>query len=898
MTIRSFLLSTIMLLVTLSAWASERSPVCESEGFKVFTDFQGGNIAACDFSKRGALRVQIEPENTPINSSPWYAFRVQASEKSDLRVVLNYGEFKHRYTPDISLDGAKWRTYPADKVDVKADKSAAGFVVSIPANRSLVIAAQPLLTTAHYASWLNTLSSENELDLRSIGQSVGGRSLWRAATAPRDKTLLLLGRQHPPETTGALALLSFVERLFESDALAERFRSEVGILIYPLINPDGVDAGHWRHNLGGKDLNREWGPFTQPENVAVDANVAAWLETHNSQLIKAIDFHSTYYEVFYTQPDRSATVFPDLLGDWLSAFDVQMRAQFEDFEIRRQVSKNPQVNAAKHYFFTTYGASSTTLEMGDDTDRDFIKAYGRIAAEAFMSAYFNQPELADETQAAASRDAETPFDIVFRGGLIVDGTGGEPYEGDVGVRAGRVSLLNAGEEALATREIDIAGKVIAPGLIDIHTHARADLVDADRALMENYLTQGVTTVVIGNDGDGATRIKRRFERIFEHGAGTNVAQLVGHASLRRRVMDDTGRQATADEIESMKSILKTSLDEGAFGLSTGLFYADGSYATTDEVIALAKVASQKGGIYESHIRAESSRGVGVSAAVEEVIRIAQEADIPAHIAHIKVLGKDVWGTAGDIVSKINAARESGLAITADQYPWVASSTQLKSAVVSKRFQVGGIDAIRERLEDSKTREELLADMAINIERRGGPESLLLVETTDKRWHGLRLDAISEKLAVSPEAAAAKLISDGKARVVSFNMTEADIETFMVEPWVATSSDGTEGHPRKFGSFPRKYSTYVKERKTIDLADFVRASAGLPAEILGLEGRGTLTNGNVADILIFDPEVFGETANFEEWNRLSEGVEYLLVNGVFAIDKGVVTNVRSGVALRR
>ena len=281
-----------------------------------------------------------------------------------------------------------------------------------------------------------------------------------------------------------------------------------------------------------------------------------------------------------------------------------------------------------------------------------------------------------------------------------------------------------------------------------------------------------------------------------------------------------------------------------------------------------------------------------------MIRIAQEANIPAHIAHIKVLGKDVWGTAGDIVSKINAARESGLAITADQYPWVASSTQLKSAVVSKRFQVGGIEAIRELLENSKIREELLADMAINIERRGGPESLLLVETTDKRWHGLRLDAISEKLAVSPQAAAAKLISDGKARVVSFNMTEADIETFMVEPWVATSSDGTEGHPRKFGSFPRKYSTYVRDRDTIDLADFVRASAGLPAEILGLEGRGTLTNGSVADILVFDPEIFSETANFEEWNSLSEGVEYLLVNGVFAIDKGVVTNALSGVALRR
>ena len=187
MTIKSLLLSTIPLVFASSVLASESTPVCESENLKVFTDFQGGNIAACDFSKRGALRVQIEPENTPINSSPWYAFRVQASEKSDVRVVLNYGEFKHRYTPDISFDGVKWRTYPADKVKVFDNKSSASFLVTVPANRSLVIAAQPLLTTANYVNWLNALSSENELDLRSIGQSVGGRSLWRAATAPKDK---------------------------------------------------------------------------------------------------------------------------------------------------------------------------------------------------------------------------------------------------------------------------------------------------------------------------------------------------------------------------------------------------------------------------------------------------------------------------------------------------------------------------------------------------------------------------------------------------------------------------------------------------------------------------------------------------------------------------------------
>ena len=897
--------------------AEDDEAICKSKALKVFTNFQGGNIARCDFSKRGDLSIQIEPENTPINSSPWYAFRLQATEKADVRITLNYGKFKHRYTPDISLDGVTWQTYPADRVDVKADKSAAGFVVTVPANRSLVVAAQPLLTASHYAAWLNSLSADHGLALSSIGKSVGERDLWRATTAPKDKTLLLLGRQHPPETTGALALFGFIERLFESDALAEGFRNEVGILLYPLINPDGVDAGHWRHNLGGKDLNREWGPFTQPENQAINEDVATWLQNHDSQLIKAIDFHSTYYEVFYTQPDQSATVMPDLLGDWLTLFDQTMRQQFEGFEIRRQVSKNPQVNAAKHYFFSTYGASSTTLEIGDDTDRDFIKAYGRNAAEAFMTAYFRQSESETEARSdlqetdqstvqannelsaqTAKADSNVMYDVIFRGGLVVDGTGGEPFHADVGIRKGSVTLLSKGEAATTAREIAIPNKVISPGFIDIHTHARADLVDADRALMDNYLTQGVTTVVIGNDGDGATRINHRFERIFEHGAGLNVAQLVGHASLRRRVMDDTGRAATSKEIETMKGILNTALNEGAFGLSTGLFYADGSYATTEEVIELAKLVSQEGGIYESHIRAESSRGVGVAAAVDEVIRIAEEANIPAHIAHIKVLGKDVWGTSSDIVDKIKKARASGLEITADQYPWVASSTQLKSAVVSREFQTGGMEGIRSRLKDPMTRNEVLENIAINIERRGGPDSLLLVETENAKWHGLRLGDIASALNMSPEAAAAHLLIEGRARVVSFNMTEADIETFMVEPWVATSSDGTEGHPRKFGSFPRKYNTYVRERETLTLEAFVRASSGLPAEILGLEGRGTLSDDSVADIVVFDPEALRERATFADWNLPSQGVDYLLVNGVFAIDDGELTHMRAGTALRR
>ena len=871
--------------------AETNAPLCQQAGVKVLTDFQGGNINGCEFTPNGRLTISVAPENEPINTSPWYAFRLLADATTDVAVVLDYGNYKHRYTPDFSLDGVNWQTYPAAKLDLNKDKSRAGFSLTVPKGKSVVIAAQPLLTSSHYATWLESLTEQHGVTVSAAGQSVEGRPLWRATTPAKKHTLLLLGRQHPPETTGALALIGFVERLFETDALAKRFRDEVGILLYPLINPDGVDKGYWRHNVQGKDLNREWGLFSQPENRVIDTDVAQWLEKHDTQLIKAIDFHSTHYEVFYTQPDQSAETMPDLLGDWLADFEALMSARFDDFDIRRQVSKNPQVNAAKHYYFTRYGISSTTLEMGDETDRGFIKAYGRAAAESFMSAYF------DQLPAEAARD-DRPLDLLFKDGLIVDGTGAPPYVGDVGIRDGRLMILPEGHAAKAEAIIEITGKVIAPGFIDIHTHARADLVSPDSALMANYLTQGVSTVVIGNDGDGATRIKKRFDTIFEHGAGTNVAQLVGHASLRRRVMDDTGRPAKRGEIEAMKSILAGALEEGAMGLSTGLFYADGSYATTEEVIELAKVAAAAGAIYESHIRAESSRGVGVHRAVDEVIEIARGAGIPAHIAHIKVLGKGVWGESSNIVGKIVAARADGLAITADQYPWVASSTQLKSAVVSKQYQLGGIEALRERLSDSGKRATLLEDIAINIDRRGGPNSLLLVETEDPQWSGLRLDAIAAALKVQPAEAAARLITEGQARVVSFNMTEDDIKTFMKEPWVATSSDGTDGHPRKFGSFPRKYSAYVRDSDTLSLAEFIRASSGLPADILGLRDRGYLATGMIADVLVLDPKRYQENASFAEWDRLSSGVEHLLVNGRFAIKDGVVTQLRLGQPVTR
>ena len=410
---RAVLISLIFSIVCYPApvRAEAGKPVCEQAGIKVLTDFQGGNINGCEFASDGRLTISVAPEDEPINSSPWFAFRLLADVTTNVAMVLDYGNYKHRYTPDFSIDGVNWQTYPAAKIHFSNNKSLAGFSLTVPRGKSVVIAAQPLLTSSHYATWLESLIEEHGAGVSSAGPSVDGRQLWRVTTPAKKHTLLLLGRQHPPETTGALALISFVERLFEDDALATRFRDHVGILLYPLINPDGVDKGLWRHNVGGRDLNREWGPFSQPENRIIDSDVSKWLETHDTELIKAIDFHSTHYEVFYTQRDQSASTMPDLLGDWLAQFEALMRSQFDDFDIRRQVSESPQMNAAKHYFFTKYGISSTTLEIGDETDRDYIKAYGKAAAGSFMSAYF------DQVPAKVVID-DQPIDFLFGGGVI------------------------------------------------------------------------------------------------------------------------------------------------------------------------------------------------------------------------------------------------------------------------------------------------------------------------------------------------------------------------------------------------------------------------------------------------------------------------------------------------
>jgi len=441
--------------------------------------------------------------------------------------------------------------------------------------------------------------------------------------------------------------------------------------------------------------------------------------------------------------------------------------------------------------------------------------------------------------------------------------------------------------------IDVSGKIVSSGFIDAHTHTLAELLSSDKNSNINYLTQGVTTVVNGNDGGGPFDIAGMRKRLLSNGIGTNTALLVGHGTLREQVMGRVQRHATADEIKQMSALLEQGMKDGAIGFSTGLYYVPQNYANTAEVIALAKVASKYHGIYDTHIRDESTFNIGFLAALDEAINIAKAAKIHLHLAHIKALGLDVWGQSKQAIAKIERAQAQGVNISADQYPWLASGTKLRSAVMPKWVMADSNEVFYQRLNQADLATKIRAEITENIRRRGGASALQITAFHDQALVGLTLQQVADKLALDPVAAAIKLVQQGEVRVASFNMSPVDVDAFMVKPWVVTSSDGTDGHPRKYASFPQKYQQYVLNKKLLTLAQFVYQSSTHTAQVLGLKNRGILRTGYQADIVVFDPQKYAPKANFSHWNRLSVGVEQLLVNGTLAIKQGKYLNKLAG-----
>ncbi|MEP6618123.1 MAG: amidohydrolase family protein [bacterium] len=496
--------------------------------------------------------------------------------------------------------------------------------------------------------------------------------------------------------------------------------------------------------------------------------------------------------------------------------------------------------------------------------------------------------------------AQQQVDVLVRNGTVVDGRGTPSRRTDIGITADRITFIGdaARDGVKARRTIDATGLIVAPGFIDPHSHTLGDLSNAQRRGNVNYLMQGVTTVVTNNDGGGTIEIGKTLDTWQRNGIGTNAALYVPQGDVRRTVLGMSDAAPAAAQMDSMRAIVARGMAEGALGLSTGLYYAPGSYSTTEEVIELAKVAAQRGGIYDSHMRDESSYTIGLLGSINETIRIARDAHIPVHISHIKALGADVWGQADTVIALVRAARKAGLDVTADQYPYLASGTSVGASLLPRWAEAGGRDSLHARIMSPVIKPKLVAEMEVNLVRRGGAASLLISSTRDTTILGKTLAEISATRHLAPIEAALQIILNGDASVASFNMKDADVEKFMVQPWVMTGSDGSSGHPRKFGTFTRKLRQYVFDKPVLTLEQDVHVSSELTAQTLHLANRGALIVGNFADVIAFDAATVADKATYVNPEVLSTGMRYVLVNGVVAVDNGTYTGALAGKAIRR
>jgi N-acyl-D-amino-acid deacylase len=529
-----------------------------------------------------------------------------------------------------------------------------------------------------------------------------------------------------------------------------------------------------------------------------------------------------------------------------------------------------------------------------------------------------------------------PFDLVITNGHIIDGTGSPWYSGDVGIRDGRVAAIGNLTAAPRKRTIDAAGKVVAPGFIDMLGQSELSILVEPRLPSKIY--QGITTEITG-EGDSAAPLndaiiqtdhssyehyritpdwrtfRQYFARLEKQGMGINVASYVGATQVRRTVLGDDNKQPTPEQLEQMKALVRDAMKDGAVGVSTALEYAPAPYANTEELIALAAEGGKFGGIYSTHMRNESD---SVLEAIDEALRIGREARVPVEIWHIKVAGKENWGRMPEVVAKINTARAAGADVTADTYAYTAWFNDF-SAFIPAWAHDGGAAKLVERLKDPVMRARIRKDMLTPSKEWDNewqeipdPEAVLIGVVRNPKMlplQGKRLSEIAKLWNKDPlDTLLDFLIEDPYSSVAVFGMSQPDVTLALQQPWVAidndssgTSPEGILGqehpHPRAYGTFPRILRKYVREDKALTLEDAIRKMSALPAQRLRLTNRGVLKAGMSADVVIFDPAAVRDLATFDNPNQLSEGMEYVLVNGVPVIDQGKMTGALPGRVLR-
>ena len=504
--------------------------------------------------------------------------------------------------------------------------------------------------------------------------------------------------------------------------------------------------------------------------------------------------------------------------------------------------------------------------------------------------------------------APEPWDLVIRGALVVDGSGAAPVRGDIAVRGGRIEAV--GEvRGRGVDEIDATGLVAAPGFIDVHTHSEGI---ARLPLAENFVRMGVTTIVTGNCGSSRLELGRFFDELEDTGCAVNVASLVGHNTVRESAMGGNfDREPTAEELARMEGLVARGMEDGAVGLSTGLIYLPGSFAKTDEIVALAKVAAAQGGVYASHMRAETVR---IFDALDEFLTVAREARLPAQVSHLKLTGPSAWGRADEVLALLDRARAEGLEVTHDAYAYTASSTTLAQLIPDKARE-GTREDFRARLADPAAKAAIMEGMREMRERQGhrdyryaviarfGPDRTLEGLTIPEAARRLRgADALEDQIETILE-----IERRGGGSGVFHGMDEKDLRTFLRHPLTMIASDGgprpsrpgtDASHPRSFGNNARVLARYVREEKLLTLEEAVRRMTSLPAAAFRLRDRGALRPGAAADIVLFDPDKVNDPATYEAPHRFAEGFREVIVNGTPVLRAGAMTGARPGGPLKR
>jgi N-acyl-D-amino-acid deacylase len=496
------------------------------------------------------------------------------------------------------------------------------------------------------------------------------------------------------------------------------------------------------------------------------------------------------------------------------------------------------------------------------------------------------------------------YDLIIRNALIVDGTGAARYRGDVAVRGDAIAAIGPRIEGSAVRTIDAAGQVVSPGFIDVHTHARRGIFEVPTA--DNYVRQGVTTLIEGPDGSSAVPLGPFLEKLAALKTSVNIGSFIGQGSIRSSVIGNADRKATPEEIQRMRALVEQGMKDGAFGLSTGLFYVPGTFTPLDEIVELARVAGQFGGIHKSHQRNEAA---GVLDSFKETIAIGEQGGLPTQATHAKVVGKANWGRSADVLKLVDDARARGVDVTIDQYPYTASSTSIAAALVPAWALEGGREAQRGRLTDPATRARVKAGSVAMIrdERGGGdPKNVQLASCGfDPSLAGKTLADVTRQRGMEPtieNAAEATLwiVEQGGCQGIFHAMADEDLERILRHPVTMIASDGevpifgrANPHPRSYGTFARVLGMYVREKQTLTLEEGIRKMSSFPAARLRIADRGILRPGMKADIVIFDPATVRDTATFEKPHSYAEGFSHVIVNGVVVFENGAMTPARPG-----